>query len=1108
MAVTRRFAGFLWGLAMRTVIAAFLLVLGLSGLLSAQTTSPVLLTSEGGGAASNRLRLAKVDVDVRILGSLAETKMTLVFANPEDRQREGDLYFPLPEGAVACGYALDIDGKMIDGVVVESQHARSTYESFVSRQKDPALLELVHGNTFRARVFPIPASGTRTIAVRYMTDLATGADGPLLYRLPLDFKEKLDEFRLRIEVPQGATAPKVVSGRPADMVFATADGICAAEKTLKGVALTEPLVLALPGIESQGVTVEKADDGKVYFCVRTPAPPEPAETAPKRITILWDASGSRADMDHSSERKTLAALFDRWSKAPVTVDLVVFRHVPEPTKTFTIEGGRAEALLAAIDSVDYDGGTRLANLKPAKPAAPPDLYLLFSDGFPSMGDERLPNIEFYSLDDPPDLRSFPLPKERPAAFDAPVYIFAQGKLMYDLLLRDIVVRSGGMVIDMDHVTAAEAARRVGRPLSRLAPVEVVDGKVDGLSPSAPQFLTGGPVVTGRLVGDSATLKVTCGRTSADMKTTQVAVSAKDAPRGNLLRFVWGMHRLKELEGAYRPDQNKIVALSKECGVVTPYTSLIVLETLEQHVQFQIRPPDMLPEMQKAYDAKVKSPAPAKPAPEPVMANPAAEPAVNPHDPTQNRLYNVLVPLYYRIALWDDIPEYPADFKYKPTAGDVTAPGGAGGSLKGSGAGYPFSDGSGSGPGTPAGQFAGRMIVVAGGSGIGGAGPLTSTFGGGGGGGGGAVYITPTLPAGPAPALPAVLANPMTDILAMEPAPTATAAVTATASPQRPTAGGPIEVAPAVVNDTTYLKTLADAPADKVWAVYMAERKKHATSPDFFVNASTVFLARGMEPQARQVMTNLAELDFQWSARTLALMFLMRGRPDLAAAAYDQFGSEDNPWDAVALYELAILRESQGRLPEAAELLMKVINNDMSFTSAGIEVTALVDLNRLLPKLDPAVVKRLGLNKRLVKRMDADLRVVIMWDTPADVDLLVTEPSGETCFYDHAATTIGGFLWSDTNDGGPEEYVLRKAMPGRYKVEVLLSEMTAEQPMAGVRPPTPPVVTVRVEIYTHFAQPGEKHESLVVELHKTGEMKVVKELDLGPAPRAADRPAGP
>ena len=73
--------------------------------------------------------LAKVDLSVVLAGPLAETTAILTFKNSTNRILEGELEFPLPEGAAVTGYGLDINGVMVDGVAVEKERARQIFES-------------------------------------------------------------------------------------------------------------------------------------------------------------------------------------------------------------------------------------------------------------------------------------------------------------------------------------------------------------------------------------------------------------------------------------------------------------------------------------------------------------------------------------------------------------------------------------------------------------------------------------------------------------------------------------------------------------------------------------------------------------------------------------------------------------------------------------------------------------------------------------------------------------------------------------------------------------------------------------------------------------------
>ncbi len=67
----------------------------------------------------------------------------------------------------------------------------------------------------------------------------------------------------------------------------------------------------------------------------------------------------------------------------------------------------------------------------------------------------------------------------------------------------------------------------------------------------------------------------------------------------------------------------------------------------------------------------------------------------------------------------------------------------------------------------------------------------------------------------------------------------------------------------------------------------------------------------------------------------------------------------------------------------------------------------------------------------------DLRVTISWNTDAtDVDLWVIEPDGTKCYFQHTRTRNGGELSQDQTQGyGPERYMVRKAIPGTYRVLV-------------------------------------------------------------------------
>src|SRR5512139_372342 len=134
-----------------------------------------LTASDGTG-----LRLTTVDAKAVVEGPLAFTELHLRFSNPEPRVREGTFSITLPPRAAISRFAMEEADHLKEAEVVAKLFARQTYEDFLRRRIDPALLETAPGNQFTARVFPIAANGEKHLVVSYSQELSS--DG---YVLPL-----------------------------------------------------------------------------------------------------------------------------------------------------------------------------------------------------------------------------------------------------------------------------------------------------------------------------------------------------------------------------------------------------------------------------------------------------------------------------------------------------------------------------------------------------------------------------------------------------------------------------------------------------------------------------------------------------------------------------------------------------------------------------------------------------------------------------------------------------------------------------------------------------------------------------------------------------------
>jgi Ca-activated chloride channel family protein len=142
-------------------------------------------------------------VRVIIEGQVATTHVDQVFVNEAPYEVEGTYIFPLPEEAAISEFSMWVDGKKLEGQILDKDKARRIYEDIVRRRKDPALLEYVGRNAFQARIFPIPSHGERRVELEYSQVLSM--DGGLVkYVYPLDTERfsarPLEEVAISVEV--------------------------------------------------------------------------------------------------------------------------------------------------------------------------------------------------------------------------------------------------------------------------------------------------------------------------------------------------------------------------------------------------------------------------------------------------------------------------------------------------------------------------------------------------------------------------------------------------------------------------------------------------------------------------------------------------------------------------------------------------------------------------------------------------------------------------------------------------------------------------------------------------------------------------------------------
>jgi hypothetical protein len=231
-----------------------------------------------------------------------------------------------------------------------------------------------------------------------------------------------------------------------------------------------------------------------------------------------------------------------------------------------------------------------------------------------------------------------------------------------------------------------------------------------------------------------------------------------------------------------------------------------------------------------------------------------------------------------------------------------------------------------------------------------------------------------------------------------------------------------------------------------------------------------------------------DLENRQVLRILGYRLLQAGQPELAIPVFEKVRelAEEEPQ---SFRDLGLAYAAAGHLQQAIDQLYEVAIRPWDGRFAEIELIALADINAIIAAPGKVKLDTSRIDPRLLKNMPLDMRVVLSWDADnSDMDLWVTDPTGERCYYGHRFTEQGGRLSVDFTGGyGPEEFSLRHAMPGKYKVEANFFG-SRQQVVAGA-------TTLQLKLTSGFGRAGARDQMVTVRLSGRGETVLVGEFEV-------------
>lgn len=295
------------------------------------------------------------------------------------------------------------------------------------------------------------------------------------------------------------------------------------------------------------------------------------------------------------------------------------------------------------------------------------------------------------------------------------------------------------------------------------------------------------------------------------------------------------------------------------------------------------------------------------------------------------------------------------------------------------------------------------------------------------------------------------------------------------------------------SDAPYARRMRNADGRNAYLVYLDEKPGYAASTAFFLDAADLLFDKKQPELAVRVLSNLAEMDLEnrHILRILGYRLLQAERASLAVRVFQKV-LELAPEEPQSWRDLGLALAADKQYQKAVEALYEVVVRPWHGRFPEIELIALAELNAIVAasgaKLDLA-----RMDARLLKNLPLDLRVVLSWDADnTDIDLWVTDPNGERAFYGHRLTYQGGRMSQDFTGGyGPEEFSLRNAKPGVYRVDAQFYGHR-QQVVAGA-------TTLQLKFASRFGSPQQQEQIVTRRLSGQGELVFVGEFTVKPDP---------
>ncbi|NQT83236.1 VWA domain-containing protein, partial [bacterium] len=530
-------------------------------------------------------------VNAKITEGAAETHVEQAFRNTTGRDLEANYVFPMPKGAAIKEFAMYIGGKRMTAELLDAGKAKRIYQDIVRRMKDPALLEYLGGQIFRVNVYPVPANGIQKIELDYSQAVEFDS-GLRRYVFPLRVGEKfsrtLKDFSVAAHIKSKIAIRNIYSPSHIISISRKGDNEAVVGFEEEKVELDRDFSLYYALSEKDfGLSLmshRTAGDGYFMLMIAPKNVVDESQIVKKDVCFVMDTSGS---MSGEKIKQTKAALLfcinslnegDRFNIIRFATDVNPFREDLVEVNDETVEKAKE-----FVEKMKAGGGTDIASalqkgLAVETKKGRPYLIVFLTDGKPTVG----------ITDEKQIIKTIAEKKKGSVR----LFVFGAGYNVNTRLLDTLASENKGVA---EYVEPKEDIEiKVSRFYAKASNPVLADPKLsfgdkvntfEIYPKELPDLFKGSQVlVLGKYSGAGDVAVTLSGKVNDDKRSFVYETTLPEREKKNdFVERLWATRKVGylleqiRLHGEEKELKEEVMRLSKEYGIVTPYTSYLIVE---------------------------------------------------------------------------------------------------------------------------------------------------------------------------------------------------------------------------------------------------------------------------------------------------------------------------------------------------------------------------------------------------------------------------------------------------------------------------------------------------------------------------------------------------